>query len=98
MEITSTYPFGVNVNGIACLGRFESSRSFFPKNASYYFCKPNIPRGLDEKELALQAKQFDLYGVTYNSVNEAYAAALLKATREDIVFVGGSTFVVAEVV
>ena len=86
------------VLGVVNDKKLDDVLSFFPKNANYYFCKPNIPRGLDEKELASQAKQFDLYGVTYNSVNEAYAAALLKATKEDIVFVGGSTFVVAEVV
>ena len=78
--------------------KLDDVLSFFPQNANYYFCKPKIPRGLDEKELELQANQFNLYGTTYDSVNEAYAAALLKAKNKDLIFVGGSTFVVAEVI
>jgi len=70
----------------------------FPKNACYYFCKPNIPRGLNEKLLQEQCVQFGLSGDVYYSVEEAYKAALSKATDNDLVFVGGSTFVVAEVV
>jgi len=70
----------------------------FPKNACYYFCKPNIPRGLNEKLLQEKCDQFGLSGDVYYSVEEAYKAALSKATDNDLVFVGGSTFVVAEVV
>jgi len=70
----------------------------FPKEAIYYFCKPNIPRGLDEKKLKEKAIQFGLKGMTYLSVQSALNAAKQNAKAEDLVFVGGSTFVVAEVV
>lgn len=71
--------------------------SLFPKNAIYYFCKPNIPRGLDASLLFSQARGFGLEGDDYISVKSAYAAALSAAGNDDIVFIGGSTFVVAEV-
>ena len=70
----------------------------FPKNANYYFCKPNIPRGLDEFELQQQCAKFNLMGVAYSSVALAYKAALNNAKKNDLIYVGGSTFVVAEVV
>jgi dihydrofolate synthase / folylpolyglutamate synthase len=70
----------------------------FPPEASYYFCRPDIPRGLDERELASVANKHGLKGNSYPSVQEAYQAALKNASPKDLVFVGGSTFVVAEVV
>ena len=76
----------------------EEILPLFPQDASYYFCKPNIPRGLDEQVLQSKANHFGLLGSTYNSVNEAYLAAISNAEKEDVVFVGGSTFVVGEVV
>ncbi len=69
----------------------------FPKNATYYFCKPNIPRGLDASLLLSQARGFGLIGEEYISVKNAYKAAINAASIRDLVFVGGSTFVVAEV-
>lgn len=69
----------------------------FPKNANYYFCKPNIPRGLSEEELQVQCLKFGLIGKVYTSVNEAYNEALKSAKINDLIFIGGSTFVVAEV-
>jgi dihydrofolate synthase/folylpolyglutamate synthase len=72
--------------------------SFLPKNAVYYFCKPNIPRGLNQNTLAKRASGFDLQGKSYETVKEAYRAASAAANFDDLVFVGGSTFVVAEVV
>ncbi len=69
----------------------------FPKKATYYFCKPKIPRGLDASLLASQARGFELVGEVHISVKEAYKAALKAASSGDLVFVGGSTFVVAEV-
>lgn len=68
----------------------------FPKNAIYYFCKPNIPRGFDENELMREAKKYNLIGSSYSSVIKAYNTALINAKNKDLVFVGGSTFVVAE--
>ncbi|MBA3987459.1 MAG: hypothetical protein H0X63_13020 [Flavobacteriales bacterium] len=69
-----------------------------PKTASYYFCKPDIPRGLDAEALAIQANKAGLNGNVFKSVNEALKAAKKSASKDDLVFVGGSTFVVAEVV
>ncbi|MDB4497276.1 bifunctional folylpolyglutamate synthase/dihydrofolate synthase [Flavobacteriaceae bacterium] len=86
------------VLGVVNDKKLEELLPLFPKYASYYFCKPNIPRGLDKYELELKASCFDLLGNTFDSVNEAYAKAILKAEKEDLVFIGGSTFVVAEVV
>ena len=68
----------------------------FPKNAIYYFCKPNIPRGLDATILQEKAKKFDLKGDTYSSVTDAYIHSKKNATKNDFIFIGGSTFVVAE--
>ncbi len=69
----------------------------FPTDAIYYFCKPNIPRGLDASLLFSQARGFGLVGDDYISVLSAYNAAVDAASVDDLVFVGGSTFVVAEV-
>ena len=69
----------------------------FPKNATYYFCKPNVDRGLDEDKLKQKASQYTLVGQSYSSVNEAYKKSLKVAAKNDVIFVGGSTFVVAEV-
>jgi dihydrofolate synthase/folylpolyglutamate synthase len=68
----------------------------FPKDATYYFCKPNIPRGLDANQLQKKALQFSLTGNTYTSVTEAYSEAQNNSIKEDFIYIGGSTFVVAE--
>ncbi|WP_461639644.1 bifunctional folylpolyglutamate synthase/dihydrofolate synthase [Labilibaculum euxinus] len=69
-----------------------------PKNASYYFSRADIPRALDQEVLAAKAKAYGLLGNTYLSVRDALKAAKTNAYENDLVFVGGSTFVVAEVV
>lgn len=69
----------------------------FPKNAIYYFCKPNVPRGLDAAVLQVQAVKHDLIGNTYNSVTDAYKTALAESVEDDFIYIGGSTFVVAEI-
>lgn len=68
-----------------------------PKNATYYFAKADIPRAMDENKLALKASSFGLYGKSYKSVKEAFKTARLNAGKDDFIFVGGSTFVVAEI-
>ena len=68
-----------------------------PTDAVYYFTRANIPRALDEKELAQKATEFGLKGECYLSVQEAFNAAKLNAGKNDLIFVGGSTFVVAEI-
>ena len=69
----------------------------FPKNAHYYFCKPDLPRGLAAETLAAKAAQYGLIGQVYNSVSTAYAAARANAAITDFIYIGGSTFVVAEI-
>jgi dihydrofolate synthase/folylpolyglutamate synthase len=71
--------------------------ALLPKEASYYFCQPNIPRGKPADEMAQEAQQYELIGQAYASVAEAYQQALSHAQPNDLVIVGGSTFVVAEV-
>jgi dihydrofolate synthase/folylpolyglutamate synthase len=72
--------------------------SMLPPNATYYFCRPDIPRGLEAESIKEQAATFGLYGDAYPTVQAALVAAQQKAEKNDLVFVGGSTFVVAEVV
>jgi dihydrofolate synthase/folylpolyglutamate synthase len=69
-----------------------------PKDAIYYFCKADIPRGLDANELQAEAKKIGLNGESYSSVYNALEAARKRANEKDLVFIGGSTFVVAEVI
>lgn len=69
-----------------------------PKKAQYYFCKADIPRGLSPEILQNKAHLFDLNGETYNSVTLALETAKLNAKPEDLIFVGGSTFTVAEII
>jgi len=72
--------------------------AMLPKPATYYFCKPDIPRGLNAESLKEQAENFGLHGDMYISVKAAFNAAQGNAGKHDLVFVGGSTFVVAEIV
>ena len=76
----------------------DSILPLFPKNAKYYFCKPNLPRGLDAAVLRDVASKYGLKGMVYNSVTEAYENALDSAIVTDFIYVGGSTFVVAEII
>jgi len=69
-----------------------------PENATYYFCRANIPRGMNQEKLAAAAAVAGLKGESYSSVKEALGAAQQNAIQNDLVFVGGSTFVVAEVI
>jgi len=64
-----------------------------PANALYYFCKPDIPRGLEAESLKLKAESFGLRGGVYPSVKAAMESAQENAAINDLVFVGGSTFV-----
>ncbi|MGB5497492.1 MAG: folylpolyglutamate synthase/dihydrofolate synthase family protein [Maribacter sp.] len=70
----------------------------FPKNACYYFSRPNILRGLDVGVLVEKANEHGLIGNAYDSVREALKAARKHALKNDFIFVGGSNFTVAEVV
>lgn len=70
----------------------------FPKKAKYYFCSPKNLRGLNPIILQQKASDFGLKGQVYNSVSEAYYEASQKAMPNDFIYVGGSTFVVAEII
>ncbi|MBE9511454.1 MAG: bifunctional folylpolyglutamate synthase/dihydrofolate synthase [Bacteroidetes bacterium] len=69
----------------------------FPVEANYYFCRPDIPRGLDSEILKNEAAGYELAGQSYGTVKAALDAAKQQAGKQDMIFVGGSTFVVAEV-
>lgn len=75
----------------------EEILPLFPKNAVYYFCKPNIPRGLEASILSAKAAEFNLVGEIYNSVSNAYQKARKNASPKDLIYIGGSTFVVSEI-
>ena len=68
-----------------------------PKEANYIFCEANIPRALNSKELLKQAKIFGLVGEEQKSVNDAINFVKSNANFNDLIFIGGSTFVVAEI-
>ena len=77
--------------------KLDTILKLLPKDAIYYFCKPNIARGLDENILEYAAHKFNLKGHAYSSVNIAFNMAKSNAKSEDLIFIGGSTFVVAEI-
>ncbi|MCK9291810.1 MAG: folylpolyglutamate synthase/dihydrofolate synthase family protein [Bacteroidales bacterium] len=72
--------------------------ALLPRHAIYYFCKADIPRGMPADELAVKAFEFQLHGRVYDSVRAAWQSAKNAAHPNDLIFVGGSSFVVAEVV
>ena len=75
----------------------DNMLKLFPKKAQYYFCKADLPRAMDEKLLLKKAKAFGLKGKSYESVEAALKEAKKISVKGDLIFVGGSTFVVAEV-
>ncbi len=68
-----------------------------PKKAYYYFCQANIPRAMDAYILKENADRFDLKGEVIVDVNKAIEKASQLASPNDFIFIGGSTFVVAEI-
>jgi dihydrofolate synthase/folylpolyglutamate synthase len=70
----------------------------FPPDAKYYFTKASVPRALDEKKLMKEAEEYGLEGMSYPGVKRAFKAARSAAKQADMIFVGGSTFVVAEII
>jgi len=68
----------------------------FPKDAVYYFTKASVPRALDENILMQNAGKYGLYGSCYTEVRVAIEAAKSKASHNDVIFIGGSTFIVAD--
>ena len=76
----------------------DSVLHILPQDAVYYFCKASIPRAMPEQQLAQKARQAGLQGEYYPTVAAAYEAARQAASSEDMIYIGGSTFVVAEVI
>ena len=72
--------------------------TLLPKDAIYYFCEANIPRSLEKETLQSKSEKHGLSGEVYNSVSQALQTAKKNAEKEDCIFVGGSTFVVAEII
>ena len=72
--------------------------NLFPKDAQYYLCQPKIPRALTVSELTRIADEIGLHYQSFSTVSQALFTAKSKAAENDLIFVGGSTFVVAEVV
>ena len=68
-----------------------------PQHAKYYFCQASIPRALDAVSLSAQALQVGLNGIVIPDVNDAIKEAEWNASPDDLIFIGGSTFVVAEI-
>ncbi|MBN2164884.1 MAG: bifunctional folylpolyglutamate synthase/dihydrofolate synthase [Marinilabiliaceae bacterium] len=72
--------------------------TLLPKNATYYFTRANIPRSLNEKELKNAALKHQLSGSNYPNVHDAIVNAKKNSSPNDLIFIGGSTFVVAEAI
>jgi dihydrofolate synthase/folylpolyglutamate synthase len=72
--------------------------SLLPSNAQYYFTRPDVPRGLDEEELRIEATGYALKGNTYSTVKKAFQTAMKSADKKDVILITGSNFVVAEVI
>ncbi len=72
--------------------------ALFPREAKYYFVKPNISRGMPVEQLAELAASQGIEGKSFSTVKKGLKAALAEANNNDFVYVGGSTFVVAEIV
>ena len=75
----------------------SSLLELLPKEATYYFVKASIPRALNENDLMLQSQKLKLKGKAYQSVEEGLKAAKKAAKKTDLIFIGGSTFVVGDV-
>jgi dihydrofolate synthase / folylpolyglutamate synthase len=69
----------------------------FPHDAKYYFTKASVPRALNEEVLKTEAGKYGLRGNCYPDVESAFLSAKENAAESDLIFIGGSTFVVAEV-
>ena len=82
----------------------RTSLSLLPKEATYYFTQASVKRAMPAEEIAALGKELGLQSqtkeggalVSYPTVSEAYRAALADAKPEDLIFVGGSSFVVAD--
>ena len=74
----------------------NSVLELMPQNAKYYFCQASVKRAMPHHQLKRLAKQHNLQGNSYKTVENAYKKALSQSNPNDCIFVGGSTFVVAD--
>ena len=95
LELTSNNQLHI-ILGMSNDKEYRKMLQLFPSGAQYYFCKSATPRSLDETILKKTASELDLIGESYATVSEAVKAALNKASKNDLIFIGGSTFVVAD--
>jgi len=86
------------VLGVVKDKNLEAILPLFSKDAIYYFAKPDNVRGLPEHELEEKASMFGLKGANYSSVSIAFAEAKKNANMHDMIYIGGSTFVVSEII
>ncbi len=75
----------------------SSILQLLPKDATYYFCQASIPRAMPAHELHARAQSVGLNGVVVQDVNAAIAQARANSSKDDLIMIGGSTFVVAEI-
>ena len=84
------------VFGVAKDKSLDDILPLLPSNAAYYFCKASVFRALDSQSILEAAQGFNLKGHAYDTVAQAYEAAIQNAHKDDLIYVGGSTFVVAD--
>lgn len=98
-QIRSTRAAGVHIIlGFVKDKDLSTILPLFPEDARYYFTRASVPRALDEKTLAETALEYGLRGNCYADVKKALRAARKNAPEEDFIFIGGSTFIVADVI
>lgn len=85
------------VLGVVNDKNLDTILQLFPKNATYYFCQAQVPRALDAEILQQEGKKYSLTGARYSSVARAFKEAKNNAKPTDMLYIGGSTFVVAEI-
>ena len=71
--------------------------NLFPQNAAYYFCQPKIERALAVEKIKPYAKKYNLFAHYFSNVKDAYQKAKAQSKPDDLIYVGGSTFVLAEI-
>ena len=76
----------------------DSILKLLPKKAQYYFCQAQIPRAMHVDLLFTKAQENQLTGNCFKSVSDAFKKAKSVAKENDLIFIGGSTFVVAEII
>ena len=69
----------------------------FPENSEYYFVKPKVDRGMDSQKVKQMFGSNNRIGIAQNSVNEAINQIKKSSSKDDVIFIGGSTFVVSEI-